>query len=60
MKLSLLDSGDGGKYHGFDFVEMSKLFATQDAFFVGTTLFGRILLHNWCELHHARFEYLEK
>ena len=42
MKFSLLDGGEGGKYIGAGFVEISKIFATQDVFLFEKEPFDRV------------------
>ena len=38
MKFNSLDGGEDGEYNDIYFVEILKIFATQDAFFFGTDL----------------------
>ena len=49
MKSGAPGAGDVGEYDGVGFVEISKIFATQDVFCFGTEPFGRayrIVLNN--------------
>ncbi len=42
MEFSLLDGGEDDEYNGIDFVEISKICATQDAYFGGTGPFDTV------------------
>ena len=43
MTFGLHDGGDDSEHSGINFVEISKMFATGDAFFFRTGTFGRVL-----------------
>ena len=42
MELDSLDDGEDGEHNYVSFVEISKLFAIQDAFFFGTGQIDRV------------------
>ena len=41
----MLHDGDDGEYNGVGFVQTSKIFASQDAFFFGNISFDKIYLN---------------
>ena len=42
MEFGSLDGGEDGEHNGVDFVEISKMSAMQDAFFIETEPFDRV------------------
>ena len=42
MKLKVFDGTDGFEYNGYSFVEINKIFVTQDAFSFETISFDKL------------------
>ena len=47
MEFGSLDGREGGEHNGVGFVMISKIFETQDTFFLKTKLTGRVYILVW-------------